>query len=861
MNKNIIIWIWFFLILSSSCSTNKKTYFNRKYHDVTAKYNGYFNGKESFKKVIIKLENSYEENYLEILPVFKTSHVLLEKTHYSYMDKAIQKASVVIQKHSIKIKDQEYCKWIDDSYLLIAKSYFYKGDFAEAKNTFKYIVENFKNTEAAYESVLWIARCNIENLEYKSAELILNDLKFDQEFPEKLHKQRYLIYSDLFLRQNKYLAASDELILACDLIKRNSKKARYYYILGQIYQKYNNQERSKEYYQLAIKGSLNYEMVFNANMNLATSMTDKKDALEMRDKLAKMIKDEKNKDYLDQIYYTLAEMDLISLDTQSAIENYKLSTINSLENNNQKGISFLAMSEILYDQNRYNESKIYYDSAYFFISQSHPRYQHIYKRKNTLEELVYHLNIISLEDSLQILGRMSDLEKKQAIQNIINKIIEKEQEEALKKQNREGSEFIGGGNRRNNFNNNNSFSGKWYFYNPTTLSFGMSEFKKKWGKRKLEDNWRRSNKKDNSFLEGDTLEAMSLKKSSSNNVKSEEYYMSQIPNSEEMFQVSNKKIITSLYQSSLIYKQQMDKPKMSKKMFWEIIKRFPKNIEYTPLAYYSLYKLNQELNQEDDAETVKKELIKNFPNSDYTKFLLNPDYMQRAVNKNKKEQEDYNVAYQLYKEKEYQKSYNISFERLENDSLSYFYDSRYYFINMMSEFKLNQDTTKTINKINFALEKYKSKDIIADFLFVKNTLNNPNNLFRRNEIAENKTFYTYKEHSTHYIVVLTPKELTDAIMLKTAVSDFNRKEYSGDVFEINSVLLGMDQHLLIIKTFSNVNQSKKYYKRIFENQDVVSEIPKQNHKKFIISEENFIEFYKYKDIDGYAKFFSNNYLN
>ena len=123
------------LFLISSCSTKKNTYFHRKYHNITAKYNGYFNGNQSLKYGISKIENNYKDDYSKVLSIYKTSQLLESKSHHPYMDKAIKKGSIVIQKHSMRIQNIERCKWIDDSYFLVAKSHFYKGDFFEAKQT------------------------------------------------------------------------------------------------------------------------------------------------------------------------------------------------------------------------------------------------------------------------------------------------------------------------------------------------------------------------------------------------------------------------------------------------------------------------------------------------------------------------------------------------------------------------------------------------------------------------------------------------------------------------------------------------------------------------------------------------------
>ena len=149
------------IMLVSSCSTKKKTWFSRTYHNTTAKYNGYFNGNESIKYGIKKINDNFEDDYSTVLPIYKTGNLKKSKSTHTYMDKAIQKGSVVIQKHSIKIRGKEYCKWIDDNYLMIGKAYFYKGEFDEAIKTFNFISEEYKKTNISFESLLWQAICFI----------------------------------------------------------------------------------------------------------------------------------------------------------------------------------------------------------------------------------------------------------------------------------------------------------------------------------------------------------------------------------------------------------------------------------------------------------------------------------------------------------------------------------------------------------------------------------------------------------------------------------------------------------------------------------------------------------------------------
>ena len=256
-------------MLCFSCSTKKKTWISRQYHNTTAKYNGYFNGNESIKYGIKKINDSFEDDYSVVLPVFKTGDLKKSKSTHPYMDKAIQKGSVVIQKHSINIRGKEYCKWIDDNYFMIGKAYFYKGEFDEAIKTFNFITEEYKKSQISYKSSLWLARCFVEKEDYASAESILIDLDNNRKFPKELKKDYEIINADLYLRQKNFSLAKTSLINCIKKHKLRKDKARVNFIVAQIYQIEEQFSEAAKYYHEVLKSNADYRMVFNTKMNLA----------------------------------------------------------------------------------------------------------------------------------------------------------------------------------------------------------------------------------------------------------------------------------------------------------------------------------------------------------------------------------------------------------------------------------------------------------------------------------------------------------------------------------------------------------------------------------------------------------------
>ncbi|MBT5750015.1 MAG: hypothetical protein HOI39_02690, partial [Flavobacteriales bacterium] len=683
------------LLFSAGCSTKKKSWVNRQFHNTTAKYNGYFNGNESVKKGIKKLEESFTDDYTAILPVFKTGDLKKSKKTHSYMDKAIKKGSVVIQRHSMKIKGKEYCKWIDENYLMVGKSYFYKGEFEDAIKTFSFIKNEYKKNEIQFDASLWLIRALVEKQDFMTAEVELNELTNNRKFPKKLNIDLAKISADFYLQQANYPLALEQLVKIDKLIKRKSKKVRYNYIMAQLYQQHTNYRSAKNKYEQVLASSPEYEMVFNAKMNLARLLdSGSRDTQKMRQNLLKMTKDDKNKEYLDQIYFTLAEMDINNSDTLAAIDNYLLSTVNSLENNTQKSLSFLALARIDYNRSLYKDAKVNYDSTIFYMDEDFREYEAAKEKHEILQELVYHLDVISLQDSLQVLAALPPDKLSQVITQLIQNEIEKERELLEIERSKQQMMFENNrnGGRGERFGNNTS-GGKWYFYNPATLSFGLSEFRKKWGKRKLEDNWRRRDKKTvNSFkidsIKPDSVEVVTQNKKDPN------YYLKKLPKTEKDLAKSNEMIKESTYQAGVIYKNGLQEYNKSSALFMSLLSRFPYDKNYAALAYYNVYINHLRVGKDQEAETIKNLLLHNFPNSVCAQLLTNPNFQAELIGLQNEDELAYQHAYRLYVDKEYLRVIEKCKLVSEDD-----YQSKYLFLKALS-FSALKDWSECINTLD-----------------------------------------------------------------------------------------------------------------------------------------------------------------
>jgi len=864
IKKNININLLVLLVINMSffsCSTKKNNFFSRNYHQITTKYNGYFNGNESLKSGVRKLEENHKDDFAQIIPIFKTGDLRKNKNIHPYMNKAIEKGSIVIQRHSMSIKGKERNKWIDDNYFMIGKAYFYKGEYDEAIKTFNYIKETYKKHTIKYNASLWLARCFSEKGDFIAAEMELDAIQTDRRFPDKLNSQLGLILADYYHKQGNYILTLDELNTACKLINSKKEKIRLYFIIAQINHKHKNFKKANAYYQKVIKANPDYEMVFNCKINKAQCVSAKSEqSIKVREELLKMTKDDKNKEYLDQIYYALAKIDLLQEDSVLAIKNFKLSAQKSLFNDAQKTRSFLELARIYYEQGNYIIASSFYDSTITFMEMEHEQYYQIKEKQIMLAELASYHNTITIEDSLQKLATLPETE----LNSIINKLIAAEHQKEIAKQQekrlRENQRFESGryGGRETNFGEKTS-GGRWYFYNPATLSFGYSEFIKQWGKRKNEDDWRRSDKKISNELENDSLNQIENNKvvRKSTNKKEPEYYMDRIPLTKEKLKNSNRLIMEAYFQAGTIYKSYLNESKKAIHLFTTLSNRYPKNDNYTPLTLFNLHTIYTELDKHNKAAKCKRELLTKFPQSRYSKILNDTSFLAKIEGEKQRSLQHYTRTLELFNTQNYYKVI------IECDSAS--------IINTNKELLPKYDLLKAlaigkVDSANFKKQlqkiskKYPNSEVKVKAEEIISLLDNPEKMIKINQEIERGTPYIFNKDEEHYFIIITPKKDTDVNFIKTLLSDYHSNKYSIETFEISAVIFGKDQHLIMVKTFDDYKRATAYYNTFTNASKVNNELLKTQNKKLLISANNFKHFFKNQDLEKYDKFFSNNYF-
>ena len=824
-----------------SCSTQKDRFLNRTYHRTTAKYNGYFNGKESLKEAIIKLERNYKEDYNSLLPTTILGDQKQAQKIFPQLNRTIDKAALVVEYHSMEIKNVERNKWVDDSYFLMGKALFYKQEYGKAIEMFGYISREYEGYISDM-AILWSTRAYIEMENFTSAEKQLLYLESDARLKREDKALLAEVTANYHIKKENWDDVIDYLNTAIKYSKDKRKKTRFTFIIAQLYQIQEDYEIAYEFFDKVVRMNPDYEFLFNALLSRARAFNPKyNDSSKLVVEITKMLKDDKNIDYKDQIYYALAEIALKEGARSQAIDHLLNSTLNNKGNDQQQSISHLVLADLYFDDSAYLSAQVHYDTAMTFLSQNHPDYDILYKKRNSLNELVELYNTINLQDSLLTLSTLPE----EDLNALIDAIIEEKKEED--RQAKEAMKANSGGrpnsNSRNQFNPT-SGGAAWYFYNPSAISFGYSEFISKWGERRLEDNWRRKNK--NQIIIDEENEGGEEK-----DVYSREYYLEIIPFSDSAKASTVDIIVQSFYQLGLIYKEDLKDYDEAINAFEALIEAYPKN-NYEALSYYQLYSTHRLVEENLSADQYIQRLMKEYPNSEYLKMILDPEGYYSS---NKEEVDSAMIYYEEVFNAFSQQNYTqviLKDSLLRQKYSGHPIEEQLFLLRALSKGHLYGENV-LIESLNALLAVYYTGEVADEARAMLQDI-------EQRSIVPEKSPYTFDLNEEHYYVLAMESGGPSVNKVKIEVSNFNNLFYKLSAYKTQSLMLNLDYQLIIVKTFDREKSATSYLEAIKELEELKELMGRSEYEQFIISSSNFKTFYKEKSLDKYLVYYEGKYL-
>jgi tetratricopeptide (TPR) repeat protein len=894
------------LLINSCTSTKRKgevSKLGKLYHNTTAQYNGYFNANELYIKSLATLNDMHQDNYNKLLPLYTYRDVADPAVVEAELNITIEKVSKVINLHRVS-------SWTDDCYLLLGKSQYLKQDFETAEKTFEYFVDEMnpakltvlkpvkaektrekkrskksgkrskkksrsKETKAAEpaqpkyddgglfskepaynEGLVWMAKTYIERERYPSAAYMISKLE-STPVSKEVAREIPVLKSYFFISQKKYNEAIVPLKSAIELAK-NDEKARYAFILGQIYESIGDEKGAYEMYNLVLDNTSDYAMEFNATLNLyENALGSSKSEKDILKELYRLLKEEKYAEYRDQIYFTMGELKFKQGDFKEAYKLYQLSLKNNMGNDALKAEVYYKLANKYFQDELYLEAKNYYDSTMLSMPQTDERYGLVKSYVENLNQIANNIEVIQLQDSLIRISQMSRED-----QEAIALELKKERDRLRKMQ--ESSETGGnvknfgpGGIDRSNSGRDLSELSSFFAYNDNTVRIGKLDFQRKWGDRYLEDNWRRSNKQSGLNIEEEEEEELSPDQLTDAEFKT---LLKEVPFNNADLDAANQTLRDAMLELGILYKDKLENYPKSAETLEALLLRYP-GFEEECKAFYYLQLAYKYLGEETKSKGIVDQMKSTHPECSYTQVLTNPDFMQEQMKLLNKKEAYYQEIFALYKDG----SYNEAVKKIKSAPADLSTDQSYIakldFLEAMcignTEGKqaYAERLETLIQKYPNTPEEIKAKEILR---FIKGDSKAFESLIYK-EGLEN---FVVEPDKLHYIfVVLYGVDQDQLREAKREISKYNGIYHKLERLRISNIYLDTSDEIqiILIRKFDSKDDAMGYYYKVESRQDEY--LPADiNYELFAISQKNYREVIKQRTVNAYREFFVAEYL-
>lgn len=897
----ILLLMVFAVGVLGGCSTQKAKFANKLYHNTTTHYNVWWNGNESLKEAKKTLDTKTVDDYTSVLPVYRLGTKEDAISVYPQLDRTLEKGAMGVQRHSIYVGGKEHVEYVKKSYLMMAYAHFYKKDYQAAIVTCRYVMSQYPGTDIADEARILYARTLTHDKQYTEAEMILNQMDAALNSGKVSGKMAKLLYPamvECMLPQERYKKAVDYLRLSVENTSNRKFKARMYFIMAQIYHKLDKKATATKYYNKSLDMHPNYEMEFNARLNIASCYDiGKGDYKSIEAYLDKMLTDKKNEEYIDQIYYAKGEMYLGAKNAQKACDNFVKSIENATDNRSQKIKSSLKLADVYYDvYQNYDAAQRYYDTAVVIMPANYPGVGVIKERHRLLTSLVENTRVIERNDSLFMLADMSEADREAYIKNLIEK-----QKEADKKKREE--ELEAAIRKEAKATMKNTLKGDWYFYNESTVQKGKESFMRVWGTRMLEDYWFLSQKQSMSmgistaelFANSDDTEVKDSTSATvaeampsggnANDKYSMEYYLKDMPTTQSQRDTMHNDIARCLLNAGFIYEVGIENKEKALECFLRLVDDY-QGTEYVLPAFYQLYKIYDVQGNTPSANYYRNMILRGFPDSDYANLIRDEDYYLEIAKRNKLAEQEYEDIYRLYEEKRYSQVIAKASSAVQIYTKEESLLPKYKYWHALALVKTNK-TFDAITKLEEIERRHPKSEIVP---LVHEQIEILRNGFKRtfedetieekkpnrrvnadtttgyvkkmndDELPPESQLYRYREGLQHYVMFIVDDNNIRATEMQYAIADFNMSYYSAKMLKANVMMFTNDQQLITVHKFDNAADALDYWNYLINKSDALKKFNKRYYSSFVISVQNYQTFYNKKNVEAYRKFFQKYYI-
>lgn len=900
--------------LSGCASRKKNTAQTRMYHAFFARYNTFYNGNVAYKKGRDAQIKGHKDNYLEQLPLMITDNENTRQIGKGDFDKAIEKAQKAIKNHSIKRKprreagkkltekkkrfyaQKEFNPFLWRAWMMMADSYFEKGEFTEAAGTYIYIARLYENNPKVLAAArIGLAQCYTQLEWLYEAEDLISRIKRDS-LPSSFDRSLARANANLLIKQGRYKEA---LPYMEEAVKRKGtepiERAREYYLMGQLYRETGDNKQAFRCFSKVIAQNPPYELEINARIRQTETVTNEEKKKIVR-KIERMIRSPKNQEYLSQLYYALGNVHLSKPDTAKAIQTYETGLAKGEAAGYGAGMLHLSLAEIYWHMQRFSKAAENYQKALGIIEKESEGYDTWQRRTDVAGNLSPHTDIIEKNSELL---HWATLDSKSLSECIDKKIEQAEFEEELRKlvekkerRDSESSDLAAAGTAADMSIPRLDDLPQWYFYNKQTVSKGIKSFSTTWGDRKLKDYWRLSQENivnpqpdaqtsdstmlaggdsipSDSIAEEPTIEEEETPDTLSTDPTTREYWLQQIPYTDEAKSKMHSELSNALYDAALIFEEQLGDKNLAISHWERLVNEYP---EYEKLAeaYYHLYLCTSRWEETDKAGMYKNLLITQFPDSSMTKRIQEPDFFESVETKRHKEDSIYIQTYAEYLAGNHNTVIaNNSYTQEKYPQGAH--RSRFMFIDALSKL-YSERTDDALAALAELINTYPEDEITSIAAEIDSGVRN-GRLLRSGistSIWERRLDGTIKgntdsiptfsadRNGPYYFILAFPNDSLDEKRLLFEMARYNFSRYMVRNFNMEFNRLAQIT-LLEVKEFLSFDETFLYHKRLYGNPEMSRLL--QGINTLIISKSNLQLLLDYYTFEDYSKFYEENMLS
>lgn len=834
---------------------------SKGYQNLTARYNGYFYANQRLEEVYQAIEDGYQYNYNDILKVYPEIDSGTVNSNKSKLEDAFKKASRVIEFH----KTSDY---VDDGYLIVGKIRHLQGEFAFAVSTLQYINQTSEDPDMRHAALIVLMRTYMDAGDVENAEQVANYLDLEELSEQNLVDYKITSAFD-HQRKGEIQEMTTNLAEVVTLLKDKDERSRINFILGQIFQQQGANAEAFEFYKTSLSGTPPYELDFHARLNMlqVSGFNGPSQISKIRDSYAKMLKDGKNKEYQDKIFYEMGLFEAKQANHKLALDNYLKAVAVEQPQPLQKSLSYLRAAELYYDTfENFELASAYYDSTITLLPKETPNYEIIQKRQEVLGDFVKNLKIINETDSLLSLAELSPVSLDAFLDIYLD-----EQEEKAKEEEKEArrAERVNTGinttpRTSNTFGAPSDNTGQWYFYNDAALSQGQLQFRRAWGDRALEDNWRRSSKDTFSQSEEEstsdepeeatTLEATLDDRGDTRAVEKAKL-LEGIPTTPEAKEAAILKVQEAYFNLGDIYRNGLDREDKGAESYQTLVEKYPQTT-YKLDALFALYSIYQPKDI-SRANRYKDQIIREFPDSLIAKILIDPQYLEKKEARSRRLQSIYASAYDAYEDGDYFKA-----DQIINNALASFEDVDFLPTVELLAAILKSKTESLVSykaALEAFVEKYPDGPLFEE---AKNRLEGFSETASTSKPKDEEFLYSEDFKQNHLVVMIFNTELNERDSVSAAIDAFNKERFAKAIglrVGYLSYDLGNNLGMLYISPFPTKASSENYHREFKKEVSSFLSVLDMNFNNFVISRDNFTTLVNEKKLAEYLSFFKRFY--